>query len=44
MTARRMIHDSRAITVDDDFLHLGDPKVHINKGPILIGYVAMGIF
>lgn len=44
MTACRMTHDLRAITVDDDFLCLGEPKVRINKGPILNGYGAMGIF
>lgn len=44
MTACRVTHDSRAVTVHDDFLRLGDPKVRINKGPILNGYVAMGIF
>jgi len=39
-----MTHDLRAITVDNDFLRLGDPKVHTNKGPILNGFSAMGIF
>jgi hypothetical protein len=38
-----MTHDLTAITVDDDFQRLGDPKVRINKGPILNGYIAMGI-
>lgn len=39
----QVTHDLRAITVDD-FLRLGDLKVHINKGPIINGYGAMGIF
>jgi len=39
-----MTHDLRAITAYDDFLCLGDPKERINKGPLLNGYGAMGIF